>query len=258
MNAVLTPATNSKRSRELFLVVWWAFSLIVAGTVAYDRLPALLSASATPFDLGIATVFTVLFLYPLVATLELGSMKLAPSLAFLTVGVEEVKAKVDTINTQLTMLSFQQLNQTVTVQPAITLVAGATLPVVKSVENEEIQAMASRLNIVNLTDKAKEIDMPAVTVDNEVEVLGGVVDRIEAELRRIARPAPAEGQVTIERLVSSLAKRNVLSAGIAGAIRNIVGIARAAEKGDPIDNNHRQYVKEMAPKLMVVLETMPA
>ena len=119
--------------------------------------------------------------------------------------------------------------------------------------------MAESLKIDNLADKAKkESVMTPSTAVTEIEAVGEVVDRIEAQLRRITQSAPGQTRPNVVAVASSLAKHNVLTPEVAGVIRNIVDIARAAQAGEPISEEHLKYVKEMAPKLMVVLKTVPS
>lgn len=242
--------------REAIVLSWWILCVLCVGTLFFDRLPALLGTSPNTFDLAVAGLFAALLVYPLFKSAAMGDIKVEPAISFLSIGLEEVKTKVDAVATRLTFITSQQ--QRVTVQQGLTVMTPEALKVARPKEDAGIQQMAEVLNIDNLADKAKkESVMAPSTAVTEIDVLGEVVDRIESQLRRITQSAPGETRPNVVSIASALVKRDLLTPEVAGVVRNIVDIARAAQAGKSISQEHIKYVREMAPKLMVVLKTVP-
>lgn len=248
---------RARARRQVALLAWWLLCLLLLATLFVDRLPTLIGPDPSAFDLGVAALLAALLIYPLLKSGSIGDVKVEPAMSFVEIGIEEVKSKVDALTTQVVFMASQRQYQNVTVTQGV--LSPEALRVARPREDAGIEAMADALNIDNFADKAEqESVMTPSTAVTEIEALGEVVDRIEAQLRRIIQSAPGQSRPNVVAMASSLAKRNVLTPEVAGVIRNIVDIARVAQAGEAVSNEHVRYVKEMAPKLMVVLKTVPS
>jgi hypothetical protein len=218
----------------------------------YMRLTALVSGSASPFDMLAFVVWACLMLAPVFTEVEMLGFKLKQEIASMKQHVDkQIEGLRADIHNSVDVRSHFSPQITFTTPPS-----DAQLP---EIEKRLLNTLEETLKSYDLKRKKEDDGAPPEVPQDNVYFFQ-VRYSIEKELQRIWETRfsspPSQRPLLVTKVLPSLVEAQLISPEVANAIRDVYSVCSPAIHGRPVSDAQKRFVKEVTPSLLKTLRAI--
>jgi len=234
-----------------FKILWWWILLLLITYFLFTRYSDLIAGKATPADIIIFLVWISLWLLPLVSEINiLGIMIKKEVEAIKRDFTEKIEAIRNEIQNSIDVRSQFNPHLTLQMPPP-----DSQLPTIEERVRSEIQRAMLQYGI-----QQSSVEQDQITVSESETYLFSVRNNIERELRRIYSqffPNDTRERYTSVIAISRVLTNNeIISPGLAEAIRQVYRSCSAAIHGEDVSEAQVNFVRDTARELLSTLRAI--
>jgi hypothetical protein len=232
-------------------IVWWALLTIILSLLLYYRRGAILSGTATPFDIFAFVIWAALLLVPLFQEVSFFGVTLKQE-------IDELKAHVKAEITGLKSEIQNTIDLRTNINPQFFLQppTDAQLP---KLEEQVKNILSENLQRYGIKEPVEEPKQIKAAPDN-VEYIFKVRYNIETELNRIYREATGKERPRLPtiRVLNELEAVGAIAPELGFAVKNVYAACSPAIHGEPTSEAQMRFIEETAPEVITTLKAIGA